>query len=144
MATEQGVARRRFLQAAGVAVAGGLAGCARSGAVAEPSEELEFQSDATCADDFEIFEEAAQIELGSRPTVRLRLRNAGESPIGYDITVIFEQGTSLGIPARTGRAELSGALGPGETLVEAATDDASDVENTESYKLNVSLDCRTG
>ncbi len=138
------MARRGYLRAAGVAIVGGLAGCARSGAVAEPSDEREFQSNAACADDFGIFEESAQIELGSQPTVRLRLRNAGEVPIGYDITVIFEQGTSLGIPARTGRAELSGRVDAGETTVVSATDDASDVENTESYKLNVSLDCLSG
>ncbi|MBB6646100.1 hypothetical protein [Halobellus ruber] len=144
MSEEPSLARRRCLRAAGVALAGGLAGCARSGAVAAPSDDLDFRSDAPCADDFEVVEEAARIELGSQPSVRLRFRNTGEVPIRYEVTVIFEQGTSLGIPARTGRDTLSGRLDPGETVVASATDDAADIENTEFYDVSVSLECLPG
>lgn len=86
-------------------------------------------------------EGATQIGPGTVPRVDVRLENTGEKPIDYELTVIFQQGTSLGIDARTGRSTLSGTLGPGETVRRTATDDARDIRNTDSYVLSLSLSC---
>jgi len=141
MAEEFDCNRRRWLRAAGVALTGGLAGCVTSDASAEPPERVPFDSDATCADGFEIVEEDARIALGTQPTLTLRLHNAGGVPISFAITVIFKQGTSTGRPIQTGNAELHGLLDPGDTVSRTATSDARDIENTRFYDLSVSLEC---
>jgi len=136
---EPRVGRRQWLRTLGVGIAGVTAGCAgRDGANDRTAGATD---DAPCADNFRITDEATQIGLGTVPRVDIRLENTGEGPIDYELTAIFQQGTSLGIDARTGRSTLSGTLGPGETVHRTATDDARDIRNTDSYVLSVSLSC---
>ncbi len=131
--------RRQYLRALGVGVAGMLAGCAR--ALGSSDGESGGGTESRCAGALEITEESARIGPGTVPEVRLRLRNAGDVPLEYELLVVFEQGTSIGIDARTGRDVLSGTLAPGETVVETATDDARDIRNTDQYELYPSVAC---
>lgn len=131
--------RRRWLGVVGFALAGGTAGCAERGDASDGS--IDLSDDAPCADGFRITETAVDIQTGAVPRVRLRLDNTGETPIEYELVVIFQQGTSLGIEARTGRTTLSGTLEPGESVQRTATDDATDIRNTDTYDLSVSLSC---
>jgi hypothetical protein len=94
-----------------------------------------------CADGFRVVEESARVESGTVPEVRLRLENAGDSTVAYEIRVIFQQSTSLGIEARTGRDSLSGTVSPGETLQRQATDDSYEIQNTDTYLLETSVRC---
>jgi len=132
--------RRRCLRALGLSLAGPLAGC--STAVGDNA-----GSDATdgpaCADDVEVTEQSARIELGQTPEVQLRVQNTGSVTLDYELVVVFEQGTSLGIDARTGRDILTGTLEPDEAVLKTATDDASDVRNTDHYELSLSVTCRS-
>lgn len=139
MSDHPGWSRRRWLRVVGAGLAGGVAGCTGRGGTNERS--LAATDDVPCADDFRVTAEAARIELGTVPRVRLRLHNTGDVRIEYGITVIFQQGTSLGIDTRTGRTTLSGTLDPGESVRRTATDDARDIQNTGSYELSVSLSC---
>ncbi|MFB6117215.1 hypothetical protein [Halosegnis sp.] len=128
------MSRRRWLAALGSTTVPLTAGCIRSDteATAPP-----------CADAFQVTEERAQLGKGVVPVVELQLANVGSTPIGYDLLVVFQQGTSLGIDARTGRAQFAGALGPDETRKVTATDDGKDAKNTQMYELEVELRCRT-
>jgi hypothetical protein len=129
--------RRRWLATVGAGVSAGLAGCV--GSDAGPT--IAVSGEAPCADAVAVTEEAARVVTGQRPEVRLRLRNTGDVPVAYEVRVVFLQGTSLGIDARTGRTTLDGTLGPGETTTRVATDDARDVRNTDTYELDVSVAC---
>ena len=131
--------RREFLRGLGIAGAGVVAGC--STASGESGEKSREQTDPACADQLDVVEESARLGPGTVPEVRLRLRNTGDAPLQYELLVVFQQGTSLGIDARTGRDRLSGALDPGETAVETATDDARDIRNTGQYELRPSVTC---
>lgn len=133
------VGRRRYLRTLCAGLAGASAGCAGRGGTSGRTAGA--TDDAPCADSFRVTEEATRIGPGTVPRVDIRLENTGEKPIDYELTVIFQQGTSLGIDARTGRNTLSGRLGPGETVRRTATDDARDIRNTDSYVLSVSLSC---
>ena len=127
--------RRRFL----LGVAAALAGCQTT---ASPTDQPQVATDRPqCASGFEITDRTAFIQTGSVPEVELRVRNSGSEPVTYDITVTFEQKTSLGLAEPTGRARLTGTLQPGATEILAATDDAYEIENTDEYTLEVSLAC---
>lgn len=129
--------RRRLLGAVGAGATTLLAGCADT----DGRSAVDVTGESPCVDGVTVTEEAVRIATGEVPEVRLRLRNAGSEPVDYEVRVVFLQGTSLGIDARTGRAVVSGTLAPGETTVEVVTDDARDVRNTDTYDLDVSVVC---
>ena len=131
--------RRRYLRTLGAGVAGSLAGC--STALGSSDGGSGSGAGSACAETLDITEESIQIGPGNVPEVRLRLHNRGDLQLEYEVLVVFEQGTSLGIDARTGRDVLSGTLDPGETAQETATDDARDIRNTDQYELHPSVDC---
>jgi len=132
--------RRQCLRALGLSVAGPLAGCSTAvGDSAGP----DATNGPACANDVEVTEQSARVELGQVPEVEVRVRNTGSVTLDYELVVVFEQGTSLGIDARTGRDMLTGTLEPDEAVVETATDDASDVRNTDHYELSLSVTCRS-
>jgi hypothetical protein len=132
--------RRRCVRAVGAAAACVLAGCAGAGA----DRDEVFGSVAVagdCADGFAVTEERARVERGSVPSVDLRLANEGEVAVDYRVEVVFRQGTSLGLPVRSGRAVLSGTLAPGATRVETATGDGRDAQNSIRYEVDATATC---
>lgn len=94
-----------------------------------------------CVDAFRITEESVRFPNGSVPEVRLRLGNTGDDPIEYDLDVIFEQATSTGIYAKSGRDTLSGTIVAGGSVVVTATADGLDARSTDRYDVEVSLAC---
>ena len=94
-----------------------------------------------CAGAFRITEESVRFPNGSVPEVRLRLGNTGDDPIEYDLNVIFEQATSTGIYAKSGRDTLSGKIIAGGSVVVTATADGLDARSTDRYDVEVSLAC---
>jgi hypothetical protein len=95
-----------LIGALGLGFAGPLAGCSTA-----------VEGDAgrdgpACADGFEVTEQSARVGPGQVPEVWLRVRNDGTVTVDYELVVVFEQGTSLGIDARTGRDVLSGDASP--------------------------------
>ena len=94
-----------------------------------------------CVDAFRITEESVRFPNGSVPEVRLRLSNTGDDPIEYDLDVIFEQATSTGIYAKSGRDTLSGTIVAGGSVVVTATADGLDARSTDRYDVEVSLAC---
>lgn len=94
-----------------------------------------------CVDAFRITEESVRFPNGSVPEVRLRLGNTGDGPIEYDLDVIFEQATSTGIYAKSGRDTLSGTIVAGGSVVVTATADGLDARSTDRYDVEVSLAC---
>jgi hypothetical protein len=139
MADDSEWERRRYLRMFGAGVAGSLAGCSR--ALGSSDGGSGKGAGSACADALEITEQSARIGPGTIPEVQLSLHNAGDVALEYEVLVVFQQGTSLGIDARTGRDVLAGTLDPGETVVETATDDARDVRNTDQYELRPSVAC---
>jgi hypothetical protein len=137
MSSRTSLRRRRWLGLLGVGAVTALAGCADT----DSGPPLSVTGDAPCADAVTVTEEAARIETGAVPEVRLRIHNTGDEPVTYELRVIFLQGTSLGIDSRTGRQTLSGTLAPGESRLVVATDDARDVRNTDAYELSLSVSC---
>jgi hypothetical protein len=140
-AIDRSRSRRRYLAGLSAVLSSVLAGCTgatRVGEGAPPTEEP-----PACAEGVRISEASARIGDGRVPAVTLRVHNAGDAVVEYEVVVIFQQGTSLGIDARTGRDTLSGRVGPGETVTATATatDDAQESRNTDDYELDVSLAC---
>jgi hypothetical protein len=132
--------RREYIAGLAAAVAT-LAGCT-AGASDPGGPTLRGESDRpSCAEGFRIVEREATIGKGTIPEVRLALQNDGSGPVAYEVRVIFRQGTSLGIEARTGRDTLAGTVPAGETVTATATDDSLDARNTTEYVLGVSLSC---
>lgn len=130
---QEGTNRRRYLAAVSGAVTMLTAGCTQSANTSS--------NEPPCADAFEITEESIQLGGGVIPEIELQFANVGPIPIGYDVGVIFKQGTSLGKYARTGRAQFAGTLAPEEARVIVATSEGPEIENTDIYELNVELDC---
>ena len=128
--------RRRELLGGVAAALGAVAGCSTTGATGETT-----TARPSCAAGFGIVDRRVSIERGTAPTVGLTLHNAGATPVEYEVTVQFTQGTSLGRPIRSGRDVLTGALAPGATVTRTATDDAPEIENTSGYDLAVTVEC---
>lgn len=126
--------RRGFLGALAAGLSA-VAGCSTTDATGRTT------TARPCATGFEIADRRVRIERGTTPEVTLTLHNGGETPIEYEVTVRFTQGTSLGRSIRSGRDVLTGPLAPGETVTRTATDDAPEVENTSGYDLAVSVEC---
>ncbi|MFB6297789.1 MAG: hypothetical protein ABEH56_04640 [Salinirussus sp.] len=141
MTDRSGWDRRRCLRVAGAGLAGALAGCAGTASDAGGGRTVEVRDAPSCAEGFTITETSATVGTGTVPEVRLRLRNEGDVPVRYDVLVVFEQGTSLGIDARTGRDSLTGTLEPAAEVVLTATDDATDIERTDNYEVSASVGC---
>ena len=121
------------------------AGSILTGCMTTASEASERQvavpDEPPCADGLRIREIAATVGGGTRPVVEFHVENQGSKPLRYELQVIFEQGTSSGIDARTGRSTVSGTLNPGETMTHQVSDDARDIRNTDSYAVNVAVTC---
>ena len=133
MCSSEGFSRRRWLSA--VAAVAATAGCIGTDDTAPTT------ATGPCSDAFRLTERRTRLGKGVVPEVELRLENVGDRPIGYELLVVFLQGTSLGIDARTGRDRLRGRLTPGETVTVTATDDAPDIRNTQRYELTVTVSC---
>lgn len=128
--------RRRELLGGVAAALSAVAGCSTTGTTGQGT-----TARPSCAAGFEVRDRQASIERGTAPTVTLTLHNAGETPVEYEVTVQFTQGTSLGRPIRSGRDVLTGTLASGETVTRTATDDAPEIENTSGYELAVAIAC---
>lgn len=131
--------RRRVLRGLAVGLASGVAGCTQSSATPERS--FAAEESPPCAADIDILEHMVSIDSGTPPEVQLKLRNRGDIPVRYELTVTFQQATSTGKDVRTGQSTLSGRLGAGDTVIRTATDDAYEIENTDSYSLTASITC---
>ena len=125
--------RRRWLSAVAAAVA--TTGCVGT------DDATPTAATGPCSDAFRLTERRTRLGKGVVPEVELRLENVGDRPISYELLVVFLQGTSLGIDARTGRDRLRGRLAPSETVAVTATDDAADIRNTQRYDLTVTVSC---
>ncbi|MFB6192298.1 MAG: hypothetical protein ABEI11_03135 [Haloarculaceae archaeon] len=130
--------RRRYLLGLAAAASVPTAGCATTAGAGTRTGD---DDRPPCAAGFDVTVLDARIGKGTVPELRLRLRNDGESPVAYRLSVVFRQGTSLGIEARTGRDSLSGRLAAGESVEVTATDDAPDVRNTTDYRIDASVTC---
>ncbi|PSP94700.1 hypothetical protein BRC91_04840 [Halobacteriales archaeon QS_4_62_28] len=132
--------RRTYLAGLSTAVAAVVSGCSTT---TEGQDGLNDFDRPPCAEGFRITE--AEVDIGNEqiPVVELALHNGGDVPVGYEIRVVFQQRTSLGKEARTGRDMLTGTIPPGETVMQTATDDATDIRSTTRYGLDVSLRCPT-
>jgi hypothetical protein len=133
MRSSEGFSRRRWLSA--VAAAAATAGCVGT------DDATPTTATGPCSDAFQFSERRTRLGKGVVPEVELQLENAGDRHIGYELLVVFLQGTSLGIDARTGRDRLRGRLAPGETVTVTATDDTVDIRNTQRYDLEATVSC---
>ena len=132
--------KRDILRLFSISTVGILTGCMTT--ASEPDEQqIAVPDEPPCADDLQIRQIGATVGGGTRPVVEFRIKNQGSEPIKYELQVIFEQGTSLGIDARTGRSTVSGTLSAGETIIQQVSDDARDIQNTDSYTVNVAVTC---
>jgi hypothetical protein len=141
MAEQCRVRRRRYLAGIATAMACGVAGCAETGGSGVGGAGTDDDEGKPCVDAFRITEESVRFPNGSVPEVRLRLGNTGDGPIEYDLDVIFEQATSTGIYAKSGRDTLSGTIVAGRSVVVTATADGLDARSTDRYDVEVSLAC---
>ena len=140
MAEQCRVRRRRYLAGIATAMACGVTGCAETGGSGVGGG-TDNDEEEPCAGAFRITEESVRFPNGSVPEVRLRLGNTGDDPIEYDLNVIFEQATSTGIYAKSGRDTLSGKIIAGGSVVVTATADGLDARSTDRYDVEVSLAC---
>jgi hypothetical protein len=144
--------RRGVLGCLAVVLTGVVSGCSADddggGGVGDPpvggAEASGSGTPPPCAEGFRIVDRQAEVDSGTAPEVTFRFHNAASDPVAYELTVEFRQGTSLGIPARTGREERSGTIPPGDTVSVTATGDGYETENTDSYDFAVSVSCPSG
>jgi hypothetical protein len=137
-----GASSRRELLSVGAGLLAALGGC-----TATPSESVQrvavLQRPA-CAEGFRIEDRSARLGRGRPPEVSFTIRNAGDQPFDYRISVVFTQRTSTGLDVKSGETTLTGTLAPAERADLTATDDAPEVENTTGYRADVSLSCPSG
>jgi hypothetical protein len=128
---------KRDLLRIGIVSAGSVfTGCMTT--ASESSEQqITIPDEPPCADDLQIKQIAATVGGEVHPVVELQVENQGSNPISYELQVIFEQGTSLGIDARTGRSTVTETVDGGEIITHQVSDNARDIKNTDSYIVNV-------